>query len=150
MGIKELRNRIGITQKELADLLGLHFTAVSKWELGRTPVPEYRYSSLSKIFGVSEHELREELEGTPEPIESSSWETIVLGSDRLSVDEKLILMAIKGMADPSTAVVATTMDRIAERLNVSEEWVKQRWPGVLSSGLVRRLGSIDTVVKILI
>lgn len=59
-------------------------------------------------------------------------------------------MAIKGLADPSTAVVATTFEQVAERLSVTPDWVSERWGGILKSGLVRQLGPIQTVVKLLI
>lgn len=149
MSLKELRNRAGISQKDLADALGLHFTTVSKWELGKTEVPQYHYHRLSELLGVPEHDLRLELE-PEEAINASAWETRVLASDEISVETKLILMAIKGLADPSTMVVATTFEQVASRLNSDVAWVESRWPDLLESGLVRQLGPINTVVKLLI
>lgn len=51
--IKELRSKKGITQTELAKLCGVHQTAVSQWEKGRTLPDKQTLSTLSDIFGVS-------------------------------------------------------------------------------------------------
>lgn len=51
--IKELRQSRGITQSELARLCGVHQTAVSQWENGRTLPDKNALVRLSDIFGVS-------------------------------------------------------------------------------------------------
>lgn len=51
--IKELRIKKGITQNELAGLCGVHQTAVSQWENGRTLPDKQSLVTLSDIFGVS-------------------------------------------------------------------------------------------------
>ena len=51
--IKELRLSKGITQTELADLCGVHQTAVSQWEKGRTLPDKQTLVKLSDIFDVS-------------------------------------------------------------------------------------------------
>ena len=51
--IKELRLSKGITQTELAELCGVHQTAVSQWEKGRTLPDKQTLVKLSDIFDVS-------------------------------------------------------------------------------------------------
>ena len=51
--IKDLRLKRGITQRELAELCGVHQTAVSQWEKGRTLPDKSTLIKLSDIFGVS-------------------------------------------------------------------------------------------------
>lgn len=51
--IKELRRKKGITQSELANFCGIHQTAVSQWENGRTLPDKQSLIMLSDLFGVS-------------------------------------------------------------------------------------------------
>lgn len=51
--IKDLRRKKGITQSDLASLCGVHQTAVSQWEKGRTLPDKAALIRLSDIFGVS-------------------------------------------------------------------------------------------------
>ena len=51
--IRDLRKEKGISQQELAKLCGVHQTAVSQWEKGRTTPDRNSLQLLSKVFGVS-------------------------------------------------------------------------------------------------
>ena len=57
MQIKNIRKQKGITQTELATLLNINQTTISKWETGKT-VPSIRtIKELAKIFGCAVEEL---------------------------------------------------------------------------------------------
>lgn len=62
--VKELRTAAGMTQKALADQLGVTVPTVSKWELGqRTPELE-RVFRMTLIFGVPIEEIVQRTEST--------------------------------------------------------------------------------------
>ena len=55
--MKELRERRGLTQAQIADRLNVDKSAVSKWESGdSTPLRKYR-PALCELLGCTEAEL---------------------------------------------------------------------------------------------
>ena len=62
--IKELRKRADMTQEQLADILGVAYQTVSKWECGTTapdismiaPIARFFKISADELFGLSESE----------------------------------------------------------------------------------------------
>ena len=55
--IRSLRKQVGITQKELAKILGYEQTIVSMWENGTREPNVQTLVELSNIFGCSIDEL---------------------------------------------------------------------------------------------
>ena len=53
MTIKELRQKNGLSQMRLAQLVGVHQTAISQWEKGRTAPDRNSLIRLAEIFEVS-------------------------------------------------------------------------------------------------
>jgi len=51
--IREVRSRCGMSQKDLANRLNIHQTAVSQWEMGRTAPRFDAVESMGKLFSVS-------------------------------------------------------------------------------------------------
>ena len=51
--IKQLRKEKGLTQSQLADLLGVTDKAVSKWEVGETNPDISLLPKISEIFNVT-------------------------------------------------------------------------------------------------
>ena len=64
--IRELRKENGLSQQELAKLCGVHQTAVSQWEKGRTLPDRSSLQLLAKTFGVSVDTLLSEEAPTDE------------------------------------------------------------------------------------
>lgn len=55
--IKYLRNKYGLTQRELAERVGLKPTTISKWESGDNK-PRFKETQiLTRIFNVAENDL---------------------------------------------------------------------------------------------
>lgn len=59
--IKTLREKIG-TQEQVATLLGIDKTTVSKWEIGTSKPKTKDLPKIAKLFGVSISELIDSLE----------------------------------------------------------------------------------------
>ena len=51
-----MRKRLGLRQTELAQILGVHFVTVSRWETGRYAVPPYHQAMLAAFDRGSYHE----------------------------------------------------------------------------------------------
>ena len=64
--IRALRNKKGLTQKELADLVHVTPQAVSRWESGDVEPSVATMQDMAKIFGVSIDELVGVSESTKE------------------------------------------------------------------------------------
>lgn len=57
MALKEMRERLGLTQTQIADRLEVDKSTVSKWESGdSTPLRKYR-RKLCELLGCTEAEL---------------------------------------------------------------------------------------------
>ena len=55
--IRECRIERGLSQQKLADMIGVHQTAVSQWEKGRTDPDKQSLLRLSEALGVSADRL---------------------------------------------------------------------------------------------
>jgi transcriptional regulator with XRE-family HTH domain len=55
--MRELREKLGMTQQALARRLGVFQTATSKWELGQTQPSHEDLLALCSIFGVTPSDL---------------------------------------------------------------------------------------------
>ena len=52
--IKELRTNAKMSQKDLADIVGVNQTAVSQWERGATSPKHFQVQKLCQVFQVSD------------------------------------------------------------------------------------------------
>lgn len=65
--IKELRLNAKLSQKELADLIGVNQTAVSQWERGATSPKHFQVQKLCQVFQVSDTYLLGTTDATKPP-----------------------------------------------------------------------------------
>ncbi len=75
--IARLRGELGMTQRELADRIGVTDKAVSKWERGRGFPDVAILEALAKELGVSVTELMSGERSTPETVKAQSDSTLV-------------------------------------------------------------------------
>ena len=61
--IRALRREAGLTQRELAEALGVSRQAVSKWETGTADPSTSNLLALAKLFGVPAEELLHQATG---------------------------------------------------------------------------------------
>jgi len=71
--LKLLRKMLGLTQKEMADELGVSRFAVIKWEKGERDIPSEVYETLASKFGVNINWL---LTGEGEPFVTPQGEGV--------------------------------------------------------------------------
>lgn len=59
MGLKILRERAGLTQRELAERLGVQQPAIARWEAGRVRIPVNRIEEIVRELGYGlEYDFR--------------------------------------------------------------------------------------------
>lgn len=90
--IRKLRDGLGLTQGELADKLGVTYSAVSQWENGRATPRSKVLKQLADLFGV--------------PVSELLGERQVVGSSRL--------VPLLGYTHMGEAVDEDTCDRMVE------------------------------------
>ena len=91
--LQELRKQKGLTQEELAEILFVSRTAVSKWESGRGMPSIESLKSISKFFAVTLDDLL------------SSEELLVIAEDDHKQKEMHIRDMIYGLLDCSMALL---------------------------------------------
>ena len=91
--LQELRKKKGLTQEELAEILFVSRTAVSKWESGRGMPSIESLKAISKFFAVSLDDLL------------SSEELLVIAEDDHKQKEMHIRDLIYGLLDCSMALL---------------------------------------------
>ena len=80
--IKRLRKNKNITQEQIAEILGVSITAVSKWERGETypditllfPLAHYFGVSLDELMGYNEEKIREDIKALLDEYRALSYE----------------------------------------------------------------------------
>lgn len=98
--IRALRNKKGLTQKELADLIHVTPQAVSRWESGDVEPSVTTMQDMAKIFGVS----MDELVGTLKPEEETAA-AVVEEKEELSEEElDIVAEKLAAMQKPVLAV----------------------------------------------
>lgn len=92
------RKSAGLTQKQLAELLGVKNTAVSNWENGQNSIDTETLFKVCEIFKVTINDMY----GIPKEEMSASNDTIV--QDKLTPHEQAVLEAYRSQPEMQPAV----------------------------------------------
>ena len=114
--IKEIRIKLGITQQEMADKLGLKRNTIATYEMGKANPSERTISDVCREFGINEVWLRTG-EGGPDNMftKVSEDDAYSLALGKLSIEEnQFVRNAVKYLANADP-----------EKLKVIEEFMKQ-------------------------
>ena len=58
-GLRAIRDKAGMTQQQLADHLGVHYTSVASWESGRNRPSRNNVELIEEVFGLDGQLLTE-------------------------------------------------------------------------------------------
>ena len=108
------RKNLGLTQKQLAEKIGMSDKSVSKWERGICLPDVSLYFDLCSILGISINEFLAGEDIVHENIEKKSEENIisvVTDSKRKQKSLKYIICALLILSILTTAVIATSLYR---------------------------------------
>ena len=108
------RKNLGLTQKQLAEKIGMSDKSVSKWERGICLPDVSLYFDLCSILGISINEFLAGEDIVHENIEKKSEENIisvVTDSKRKQKSLKYIICALLILSILTTAVIATSIYR---------------------------------------
>jgi len=114
------RKNLGLTQKQLAEKIGMSDKSVSKWERGICLPDVSLYFDLCSILGISINEFLAGEDIVHENIEKKSEENIisvVTDSKRKLKSLKYIICALLILSILTTAVIATSLYRAYRPMN---------------------------------
>lgn len=114
------RKNLGLTQKQLAEKIGMSDKSVSKWERGICLPDVSLYFDLCSILGISINEFLAGEDIVHENIEKKSEENIisvVTDSKRKQKSLKYIICALLILSILTTAVIATFLYRAYRPMN---------------------------------
>ena len=118
--ISEKRKNLGMTQKQLAEKIGMSDKSVSKWERGICLPDVSLYFDLCSILGISINEFLAGEDIVHENIEKKSEENIisvVTDSKRKQKSLKYIICALLILSILTTALIATSLYRAYRPIN---------------------------------
>lgn len=138
MRVRERREELEMSQRELANALGVSAAVLSRWESGKQPVPEGRYEQIAAALRLEVPALLGDARYA-RPSEMEAWRDLVFDEQTISPEAQLILLWISRKSRTVDGVAAYIgSPRHAARLvrNLTEDEVVKAWPDVLASPYV--------------
>ena len=150
--IKDHRKRIGLSQAEVAQRVGVDQTIVSRWERETAPVPAKHLERLAEIYGISVSQLEQWLEDSEEkPLSPArTWRDYVIDAG-LSGNALLILLVIGSFTtDEFEDVVSFSSADLWKRAKMPEEARQAAWDEALGSGFLKRIGTGEWMFRLVL
>ena len=97
--LKTLRKKAGLTQEDLADVLGLSYMTIRRWEAEKVTPRLEEIKALATALGVPEADL---LNDTP-PVNSGDWTIRINVADKFSME----VIDLNGNIQPVAQITAT-------------------------------------------
>ena len=89
--LNEIRESAGMTQDELAKILGVSKQAINGWEKGSRKIPDKRKNSLATIFGLKESDFDEfSFDLEYETIDEKGIKSVIIKKSSICEPEKRI------------------------------------------------------------
>ena len=138
------RKELALTQKQLAEKLGMSDKSVSKWERGVCLPDVSVYAELCDILGIS---INEFLAGEDIPKENMirKSEENIIGVTKDSkkkqkdIVKKEMLAIKKKYKDDRRSIIVSSIDDISIGSNVTEKYVENYVVGVNGNDLIRKV-----------
>ena len=111
--LKAFRKKAGLTQEDLADVLGLSYMTIRRWEAGKVTPRLEEIKAIAKALGVSESDLLND----PHPEHSGEWTIHINVADKFTKEE----INLNGNIQP-IAQITVTPDGIA--FTIKANWDK--------------------------
>lgn len=146
--VKEARERLGITQEELAEKIGVSYGAISQWERNAKPIPRKRQEQLAAVFGMTPAEIRDGVARNVRLEERLDWIRAVTAAGMGITAEHIILRLVLDeslcrVVNGALEFSGTTQDIADLSASLTPELVSRHMPEVLASPFVTRIGSVE-------
>lgn len=146
--VKDHRKKAGLNQSEVADLVGVDQSIVSRWERGLIPIPERQLERLAELYGTNIDEMRDWVYAPEQTVKApQTWLDHVIDSEQ-SPYAQLVLLVIMAFRDTKLGVSSFSTEDLWSRARIPEEARDEVWAEVLASGFVRRVGSAEWVFEL--
>lgn len=141
--IAEKRKNAGLTQKELADRVGLTDKAVSKWECGKS-IPDYDViARLCEVLGISVNELLSGEDIVSENYSEKAEENMIsLIKDKKNVRYEFLIAMIMLIC----GIVFILLDMYSMSIMINDDSILVRFVDILSLLFVVGVTSVLLVV----
>lgn len=120
LDIKDLRLKLGVTQRELAEMVGVSEKTVQNWEYGK-PIPTTKHQILRAIqSGVEENVSTEDINQRIKEVLQKNDLSVTAFSKEVGIGQTTLNRQLNGDARVSVDTIKAFLHRFK---NVSAEWL---------------------------